>query len=428
MSQSTDTYLHKRFLWTWDHSVNWSPASLAGLGRDRGSSGAYPKSKTVFLDDYRRLIDFMQRHTLNGLVIWGFLRDAHGGVDTALELCKYANDRGVGVIPGVGATAYGGIYYEGSHPYNMLTWCAKHPDLAAKNPELRETATCPSKPANREWVRDGITWLFETFPIAGVNIEMGDYGVCQCRECIRNRKQAAYRSAEGHFSLDDVSRFLAPLCQTLTHDWPAKDIIYATYTDFGRAFPATVLQTMPEQAIAQWNISGMITPEAGFPYNRFFSAGEPVNAAPASRNIGYIHHGSQWYLYTREDPVPKSIKRGIDIASQSGMEGALLHGEVAASSIPNRINYLVFSYFSAQPNASWQGFIDDALAGMFPNADLAHTFWGFLTGTAGDVSAYSRFLTKCPDLNQTAWWNWLKKYLQRHRFMQQEFPHHYPGH
>src|SRR5262249_5131351 len=102
-----------RLFWTWDHSTNWD---LDQPGQqDVGANNVYSKPATAFAEDYRRLIDFMSRHRLNGLVIWGFLRDGHGGIEAAQEIARYGKERGVRILPGVGINAYGGIYWEGNH-------------------------------------------------------------------------------------------------------------------------------------------------------------------------------------------------------------------------------------------------------------------------------------------------------------------------
>ena len=73
----------------------------------------------------------MSLNRIGGVTIYGFLRDNHGGVEAAQELCRYATERGVRILPGVGINAYGGIYWEGDHKYNLTTWLRQHPELRA---------------------------------------------------------------------------------------------------------------------------------------------------------------------------------------------------------------------------------------------------------------------------------------------------------
>ena len=108
-----------RTLWTWDHSTNWE---LSQIGQQEiGVFNPYGKPPGGFLRDYRRVVDFCSRNKIAAVVIYGFLRDTHGGVEAAKELCHYASERGVRILPGIAIGSYGGIYWEGSSPYNLAT-------------------------------------------------------------------------------------------------------------------------------------------------------------------------------------------------------------------------------------------------------------------------------------------------------------------
>ena len=118
-----------RILWTWDHSTNWY-LEQTGI-QEIGALNYYLKPRTGFLEDYERLVDFMSLNRIPAVTVYGFLRDNHGGVEAAQKLCRYAMERGVRIMPGVGINAYGGIYWEGDHRYNLTTWLRKNPDLRA---------------------------------------------------------------------------------------------------------------------------------------------------------------------------------------------------------------------------------------------------------------------------------------------------------
>jgi len=75
-----------------------------------GVFNPYGKPPDGFLADYTRLADFMSRNCIPAVVIYGMFRDSHGGVAAAQTLCRYANDRGVRILPGVAINAYGGVY------------------------------------------------------------------------------------------------------------------------------------------------------------------------------------------------------------------------------------------------------------------------------------------------------------------------------
>ena len=78
MPTPTRTFAHRSF-YTWDHSTNWE---LAQTGQRTGSCHEpYDKPPDGFLADYTKLINFMGRVKMNHLIIWGALRDNHGGVE-----------------------------------------------------------------------------------------------------------------------------------------------------------------------------------------------------------------------------------------------------------------------------------------------------------------------------------------------------------
>ena len=78
------------------------------------------------------------------------------------------------ILPGVAINAYGGVYWEGDHPFNLATWLRKHPELSARMergvgfqiedldfplnfPRSDYTVSgCPSRPENQQWMADGI--------------------------------------------------------------------------------------------------------------------------------------------------------------------------------------------------------------------------------------------------------------------------------
>jgi hypothetical protein len=100
--------LRYRWFWDWDSRMDWGAPGKASTV----CGGPYPKPAGSFLIDAERCVDFMADHKFNGLILWGFLRDSHGGVAASQELCHYARRRGVRILPGVGTNdSYGGYYY-----------------------------------------------------------------------------------------------------------------------------------------------------------------------------------------------------------------------------------------------------------------------------------------------------------------------------
>ncbi len=86
-----------RAFWTFDHSTNWSPTQVGQQEVD--GPAAYAKPAEAFLADYYSLIDFCSRQRVGAVIIHGFLSEAHGGEAAATDLCAYARQRGVRLIP-----------------------------------------------------------------------------------------------------------------------------------------------------------------------------------------------------------------------------------------------------------------------------------------------------------------------------------------
>ena len=255
--------LKYRILWTWDHSTNWE-LGVAGMQED-GCENPYMKSAEAFLKDYKKVVDYMSAHKLNGLIIWGFLRDSHGGVKAALELVEYAHERGVHVLPGIGTSYYGGFYYEGDNRFNVNTWLAENPtDLRLRDThgKLLPNGICPSKPANQRWLREGAEWLFKTFPnLGGVNLENGDFMACQTEDCQHARERV---ENDPNYYWDMMVTQIPIIevgCEISAQAW----FTYATYTGFspGQLWQSTpkehvrtcvprFVQQYPESAVCQW--------------------------------------------------------------------------------------------------------------------------------------------------------------------------------
>ena len=96
--------------------------------QNSGCRNVYLKQPHVFLEDYRRLVDAASALGVGGIVLWGFLRDQHGGVAHAKRVVEYAASKNVAIYPGVGTTCYGGIYYQGDHRYSLSRFLEKNPD------------------------------------------------------------------------------------------------------------------------------------------------------------------------------------------------------------------------------------------------------------------------------------------------------------
>ncbi len=393
-----------RALWTWDHSTNWD---LEQIGHQEiGVFCPYGKPPDGFLADYRRLVDFMSRHRIAAVTIYGFLRDSHGGVEAAQELCRYANERGVRILPGVAINAYGGVYWEGDHPFNLATWLRRRPELQARMeqavgftiPDLAfplafprsdyTLAGCPSRPENLRWMEEAIAWLAETFAIGGINIESGDYGVCGCELCAARRavredgvRRAGNGESWSHADMADLYPRLFEAARSRRDDlWLYCELQWDNLLDAEAQRP---LSDLPAGAIYQhtlnrgyWHrVKAELTPAS-------------VRALPTPTNVLRAHLGSQWngdraterYAFTGRDFAEMAQK-----SAACGLQGLTVFGEASAYAVPNELNYLAFARFTYDPGLTWERFLAEDVAPRL-----------------GGQAAAERFLTILQRLDQRA--------------------------
>ena len=83
------------------------------------------------------MVDWCAENRVDAIGIVGLLRDRHGGVETARELCAYAREKGIFVYIIAGLYAYGGMYYEGGHKYCLDRFLEKNPECAARDEQGR---------------------------------------------------------------------------------------------------------------------------------------------------------------------------------------------------------------------------------------------------------------------------------------------------
>ncbi|GAB4538425.1 MAG: hypothetical protein Kow0063_26200 [Anaerolineae bacterium] len=371
-----------RLFWTWDHSTNWYLEQV-GL-QEIGALNYYSKPEEGFLEDYRRLVDFMSLHRIGGVTIYGFLRDNHGGVEAAQELCRYAAERGVRILPGVGINAYGGIYWEGEHRYNLTNWLRAHPELRAVFdrpvafhipdlprlwfPETHYTdAACPSRPENARYHEEAVQWLAETFEIGGINFETGDYGVCNCADCL------ARRDADETWSHKDMALLYPRLFEAARRGRPDLWLVSEAYWDNILDLEALApLADLPEDAIYQLCINRSYWPRVKENLTR-----EHVARLPRPRNVMRTHMGSQWN-HERYELVAGRFAEMMGLLHATGMQGGTIFAEVSAFSTVNEINYLAFARFGYQADLTWERFVADDLGPLLGGAEAAGRYLALL--------------------------------------------------
>jgi len=399
-----------RWLWTWDNRMDWGGS---GTVVTRMGGGKFEKEPDAFLVDYKRCVDYMADHKFNGLIIWGFLRDGHGGVEAAQELCRYANHRGVRILPGVGTSGYAGYYYEGKNRFNAGTWLTEHPELRStdRNGKPR-TAPCPSKKANQDWLDRGAEWLFENFGVGGVNLEMGDFFVCHCDDCKQAR--AEIPSDEPDYYKDMAISHTVTL-ETMRRLAPDAWLSYATYTGYTADMvrtPPKFLSMIPNDAICQWTLTGMA--------RRWPAEVRPM----AEHNIGYLHWCNS-STHTEDDFYLQQIQDICRQAAGAGFEGLDTYGELSDGQPNAEIFYLAWEAFLWSPEMTVDKFVDERLGRFYGGVEAARAWKDIIPLVRSgkeredpDNCAQARKLAESaraaalPDTRER--WGRLIAYLERH--------------
>lgn len=383
-----------RTFWTWDHSTNWE---LSQIGvQEIGVFNPYGKPPGGFLADYTRLVDFCSQNRIAAIVIYGFLRDTHGGIDAAQELCRYAMERGVRIIPGIAIGAYGGVYWEGDHPYNLATWLRKNPQFAATMekgvgfqladlsfplnfPRSDYTmSACPSAPETIAWMEEGVAWLTETFDIGGINIESGDYGVCGCPRCVERRAndaEAARRVSDtgDSWSHTDMAENFPRLYRVAKERKPDLWMYCEMQWDNLLDPVARNAQTsLPPGGIYQH------TANRSF-WNRLKTelTADYVAALPTQPNVLRCQFACQWNGDERTERYAMNARVFAEMArfvSKVGMDGLTVWGEPSAYHAAAELSYLAFARISWDPSITWDQFVDETLAPRLGGKQAAERF------------------------------------------------------
>ncbi len=383
-----------RTFWTWDHSTNWE---LSQIGQQEiGVFNPFQKPPGGFLADYRRLVDFCSENRIAAVVIYGFLRDSHGGIEAAQELCRYANERGVRIIPGIAIGAYGGVYWEGNHRYNLATWLRDNPEHEAKMEkgvgfQLADLAfplnfphsdytvsACPSAPEMMDWMEEAVSWLAETFDIGGINIESGDYGVCGCERCKARRAndaEAARRADDlgDSWSHTDMAANFPRLYNAAKAKRPDLWIYCEMQWD-------NLLEPVASEAQKALPSGGIYQHTANRSYwNRLREELDPgyVSALPTQPNVLRCQFACQWNGDERTERYAFNARVFADMATrgkQGAMEGLTIWGEPSDYFATVELSYLAFARFSWDPSLTWDDFMAAEVAPRLGGADAAQQF------------------------------------------------------
>ncbi|MGD8239401.1 MAG: hypothetical protein PVH68_12660 [Armatimonadota bacterium] len=367
-----------RTFYTWDHSTNWD-LSQPGA-RVSGCHEPYEKPPEAFIEDYTRLVDFMSGLGLNHLIIWGALRDSHGGAPALRRLVEYGRRNGVRVAPGVGLSCYGGVYYEGDHEFSLVHLLAEQPELAALdaegNPMLgggnpRRSVACPRHPKMVEWNAVAMRWLMQEVAPDAIHYETGDYGVCHCDRC-----QSA-GSRDRRDSLEDMAEVLPPIVAEVRGHKGDCWLSYNHYTGYTRRMmeqPPAFARAIPDDVICKWGVSWMLAPELQRD-RRGWDKPEPMEPnihPPTATNMAHIHFATGWWGCSPRGTLEVSrLFDSIPLIEQVGFQGICTHGEDSSLVPASELNYHVYAALAENLNATPETIAERSVGDLYGSHDLA---------------------------------------------------------
>ncbi|MCK5861650.1 MAG: hypothetical protein KAH38_04135 [Candidatus Hydrogenedentes bacterium] len=343
----------KVLLWCWDTRMTWDDEphliQLKMAASDQHFS--YTKCSESFQIGFRRLVDYCAENDIWGIVLWGFLRDAHGGVAAAQDLCLYARDRNVTIIPGVGLCAYGGYYYAGDHPFNLDTYLHKHPERASIAYEEGsgrkvQGVLDPSLPENQQWWRDGLEWMLETFAIGGINYEMGDFIINASQKAQTARRALGFNADGNILDMVVATHDLIERAYTLQPNGIFINALYRGYHQIRTLPDIPYVNAMNPKTVWQYTLTHMQRDEA-FP--------DGFGDIPAHRQYGYLH----WFnasTNTIAKDYTMDIARVFPAAQQLGFEFIGTYGELRANTPIADRNYRAQAAWAKNPALQYKDF------------------------------------------------------------------------
>jgi len=319
----------KKIWWTWDVRTRWA----------HGFCG----SAESFVENYRGAVDAASRYGVEGIVIWGFLRDRHGGVEAAKQVAGYAHEKGIAVLPGVGIDSYGGVYYEGESPWALNTYLTAHPDARAADEEgsphfhswpptdrSRRFMGCPSNEGLMAFYRESIDWLLETFNLRGFQVEQGDVKRCQCGGCRDRERTGVLNKLPGRTCLEDMAARVAPVVSHALAKRPELTVLVENYSGLRPEDAATVgpfLKDFPEAAFHSWQAYDAV--------GKFFITEE--SRSPAPHGCMAIRTNNDCFGGEIDDR--ENIKRAVALGRAAGLDMTYIYGEFGDGWPITRANY-----------------------------------------------------------------------------------------
>lgn len=335
----------RKIWWTWDIRMHW----VHGLSFSEAS----------YIRNYELALEAARRYGVEGLVIWGFLRDFHGGLPAAHRIMDYGRKCGVEIYPGFGVDDYGGAYYQGDSPYSLDTFIAQYPEAQAREADgtLRthkwpmndisaRKLCCPSFAGAMEFYAQALEWLIREFDLQGFQIEQGDSGLCKCPQC----RKIFQVDDKASFSLEISSRRLIPLLRQALQNHPDLTVIVETYSGL---LPAQVqahaakFAAYPQEVYLSWQA-----------YNGFMSSKEErfllneQSLSPALNGCLAFRANSEAAL--GESETPEEAVEAIRLARKAGLNMTYIYGEYPDTWPRSRAIYETWSAAASGTGSSKQ--------------------------------------------------------------------------
>jgi len=375
----------------------------------------------------KAIVDYMSARKLNGLTLWGFPGGPDGGVAAAQELCRYATERGVRILPRIGLTGSEGLFSEGDHAFNLRAWAKAHPELCAldKTGAVRLGTLCPEKIQNRQRYREGLQWLFQNLRIGGVSLELEPFFVCHSEDCKQARKTMG--GSDPDYS-KDLARFAAFVAEEVHKLDPKAWMTSACGTGFDvdsiqtsaagamppgqrAAFPPEFVQKIPEFAVVQWELTPML--KAGIWPSPFKASGK--------HNIGFLSLAGG-AVAPRAEIYWRRMEAITHHAISSNLEGLVTPAERAPDDPATELNYLIFSELAFNPAADLDEFFRFKLSRFYGGEDAARRLskvlqlledeTGMLAANYGEALRLAKEGVALSDRNGKERWTRLIEYIQ----------------
>ncbi len=350
----------------------------SGSESDTASDGALGGLRPDF-SEIKKMLDFMSQHRLNGLVQKDFLANAEAATADSQELCRYANERGIGILPVISLGYQAALVSSSSanSRFNLNAWLKNHPELRAMDQKgnFLDHALCPEKSENRNWYREGLKWVYENFKIGGIQLELTSQFVCYSEDCKRARQSMGGNDPDYYkdmarlvtFMADEIHKLDASLWVGLAtntgfdFDSVRKPTRYSPFEgQFYTPYPPEFVKLIPDFVVYQWSLVPM------FDNNVWPS---PF-VAPGKDNMGYLHWGDT-ATKTHKQLFFKRIQEITHHTISSNLKGLALAVEEPSTLSNAELNYLVFSEYAFNPATDAEDFFRYKLSRFYGGEEAA---------------------------------------------------------